>query len=54
MKIKKIFEGSTETTPLSEITEALYMYDIMRQLERAVENEPTKEIKVKFEIEIEY
>lgn len=54
MKIKKFFEGTTTTTPLNEITEVMYMYDMIRQLETAVANEPTKEIKVKFEIEIEY
>lgn len=53
MKIQKLFEATTETTPMNEILDSLYQYETTRLLERVIENEPTKVIKVKYTLEIE-
>lgn len=54
MKIQKYFEASTESTPMNEIEEAINSYDLNRQLEKIIENDPTKVIKITYNATIEY
>lgn len=54
MKIQKYFEASTESTPMNEIEEAINGYDLNRQLEKIIENDPTKVIKITYNVTVEY
>lgn len=54
MKIQKSFEASTENTPMNEIKDFVINYELSRLLENIVENEPTRIVKINWNVSIEY
>lgn len=54
MKIQKFYEATTETTPVEEMNEIVVGYDLSRVLEKIIEKDPLKVIKITYNVTIEY